>query len=76
MSEHTARLNAARTNTHRDVSFVEILDELSTVMGLDDQDRKMVAELEAKKSLNDFINKERFLRSTLIIFKTCNIIGD
>ena len=52
VSEHTARLNAARTNTHRDVSFVEILDELSTVMGLDDQDRKMVAELEVKTEVS------------------------
>jgi FMN phosphatase YigB (HAD superfamily) len=52
VSEHTARLNAARTNAHRDVSFVEIMDELSTVMGLDDQDRKMVTELEVETEVS------------------------
>lgn len=52
VSEHTARLNAARTNAHRDVSFAEIMDELSTSMGLDDQDRKVVTDLETKTELS------------------------
>ena len=51
-SEHAARQSAARTNSHRDVSFAEIMNELSALMGLDEQERKMVAELEAETEVS------------------------
>jgi FMN phosphatase YigB (HAD superfamily) len=51
-SEHAARRSAARTNSHRDVSFVEIMNELSVSIGLNEQERKMVAELEAETEVS------------------------
>jgi len=51
-SEHTARRSAARTNAQRDVNFAEIMSELSALMGLSEQDRKMVAELEAETEVS------------------------
>ena len=47
LSEHAARQNAARANSHRDINFSEIMDELSAMLSLDEQEREMVAELES-----------------------------
>jgi FMN phosphatase YigB (HAD superfamily) len=51
-SEHAARQSAARTNSHRDISFAEVINELSALMGLDDQERQLVAELEAETEIS------------------------